>query len=149
MMRRLFSTMIIALVCGTPAFADDDKAGVSKPDIAGEWAFTARTGEDCSFSGTALLTPTENPSEYACELTARQACSFETWQVRQSCKAYRTDSQLVISSKIEEFLSGEPDGRYRPDNFNLQIKSADFMKGALVSWGVHIAEFRRPDGAIS
>ena len=126
-----------------PAPAEDEI------DIAGDWSFVANTGSDCTFSGNALLIPTEDKSRFSCELTAVQVCTTETWQVRQTCTASRVNNQVVIISKIEEFIQGESEFGYRPDNFKLTIKSADFMYGVLASWGLHTAEFHRADGTIS
>ena len=131
-----------------PALAIADEAA-SLPDISGDWTFVANVDPVCTFSGTALLTKTDDPTRYGCELTAIQVCDAETWQVRQSCQATTIGDELVISSQIEEFVQGEQTGAYRPDNFKLKIKSADHMRGVLISWGAHIAEFRRSDGAMS
>lgn len=126
-------------------------------NILGQWAFTAQTPDYCTFSGSAFLSagPVEGGDEraeetYGCELTARQSCSDGTWVVEQSCTASRLGDELIIISKVETFLQGDPDVvDYLPDNFRLNIVSGSLMVGSLVSWGVHEAEFRRPDGAIS
>ncbi len=119
------------------------------PNISGEWSFEADTGEGCSFTGSALLLGTSEPNIYECELTALQICGTEQWQVRQSCTAFREDGILEITSEIEEYIQGYDNGGYLPDNFRLVITSSDLMQGYLMSWGFHIAEFRRSIGAIS
>lgn len=139
----------LALTAGLPTLADDADASPGETaDISGEWSFVAKTEDDCSFTGVALLTKTDSPNRFGCELTALQVCTVETWQVRQSCSANRLGDQLIITSKIEEFLQGEETGAYMRDNFSLKIKSADLMRGVLLSWGSHVAEFRRSEGII-
>lgn len=130
------------------AQAEEETRYVSA-NIAGEWSFIANTGPECEFTGNALLTATEDPREYACELTAYQVCPTETWQVRQSCTAFRDGDEVVINSRIEEFIQGEPGPSYRRDNFKLTIVSSDKMIGSLVSWGYHSAVFLRSEGTIS
>lgn len=122
---------------------------IKSANIAGEWSFVANTGPECTFSGTALLLETDEPGRYGCELTAVQVCVVDTWQVRQSCAASRVGDEVVIVSRIEEYIQGTDSGSYRPDNFKLTIKSADLMKGVLISWGYHLAEFRRSEGSTS
>lgn len=145
----------LALLLGllpSQALAQSPEAGaenISDVNIAGEWTFVANTGPECTFSGSALLTPTDEPGRFDCELTAIQVCSVETWQVRQTCLAYRSGDEVVIASEIVEFVEGGPSQAYRPDNFKLTIKSADRMKGVLISWGYHTAEFLRTEGSIS
>lgn len=142
---------ISALLAGfisTSAFAE----AVDGVNIAGDWGFVANTGPECTFSGSALLIETEDPTKYDCELTAVQICATEHWQVRQSCSVSRmSGGQVVIVSRIEEFVLGAPEvqHQYRPDNFSLHIKNANLMTGVLVSWGWHTAEFRRQEGSIS
>lgn len=118
-------------------------------NIAGEWGFEADTGEGCTFTGSALLLGTSDPTQYECELTALQICASESWQVRQSCTAVRDGNILEINSTIEEFIQGYDNGGYLPDNFRLAITNEDLMQGYLLSWGFHVAEFRRAIGAIS
>lgn len=150
MIRQIVVSALLACAAMPAVHAQaEEDAAVESSALLGEWSFIANTDEECSFTGTALLTRTEDENRFGCELTALQMCSVETWQVRQSCSAVRVGDQLVINSTIEEFLQGQPDGRYRPDNFSLMIKSADYMRGVLISWGSHIAEFRRADGTIS
>ncbi|MAP94997.1 MAG: hypothetical protein CMK07_08615 [Ponticaulis sp.] len=148
----LFGAALACSLFAAPAVAKEKSSeaeDVTTADLSGEWSFIANTGDDCSFTGLALLLPTDSPDQFSCELTALQVCTTETWQVRQSCSARRLGDQLVINSEIEEFVQGEATGAYLPDNFSLKIKSADFMKGVLLSWGSHIAEFRRTEGTIS
>ena len=148
---RIGLALLSSLLLATLVQAQADEATPERPatEIAGNWSFVANTGPDCTFSGNALLIATEDPNRYGCELTALQVCSIETWQVRQSCTASRQGEQLVITSKIEEFVQGTPNQGYRADNFKLTIKSASLMTGVLVSWGFHLAEFRRSEGSIS
>ncbi|MFC6197269.1 hypothetical protein [Ponticaulis profundi] len=148
---RIASLLAAAQLIAAPALAQSSQASspITDAEIAGEWTFIANTGPECTFSGNALLLQTDTPSRFSCELTATQVCMTDTWQVRQSCTATQVNDQLVITSQIEEFVQGEPNGGYKPDNFKLTIKSADLMKGVLVSWGFHMAEFRRSDGTIS
>lgn len=148
MRKALFALVSSALLgIATPVVLAEDAQGL--PDISGDWTFVANVDPVCSFSGSALLTRTEGPTQFGCELTAIQVCPSGTWQVRQSCSANTVGDELVITSQIEEFIQGEQTGGYRPDNFKLKIKSADHMRGVLISWGAHIAEFRRSDGAMS
>lgn len=151
-----FKTLILsALVLSVAPSALPEKGGNTKDvpvadvNISGEWGFQANTGPECTFSGNALLSESETPNRYACELTAVQICPTSTWQVRQSCAATRIGNEVIIASRIEEYIQGEPDNGYKPDNFKLTIKSPDLMKGVLVSWGFHNAEFRRLEGAVS
>lgn len=147
--RNHLSALLISSAMVLPALADEAEPPVGNvADIAGEWSFVAQTDDDCSFTGVALLTKTDNPNKFGCELTALQVCTVETWQVRQSCAANRLGDQLIITSQIEEFIQGEETGAYMRDNFSLKIKSADLMRGVLLSWGSHIAEFRRSEGVI-
>lgn len=146
------SLMVLSTAPASLAEKPGDKGSdvpVSAVNITGEWSFIANTGPECSFSGSALLSATEKPSRYACELTAVQICPTSKWQVRQTCAATRIGDEVIIASKIEEYIEGEPDKGYKPDNFKLTIKSPDLMKGVLVSWGFHNAEFRRVEGAVS
>tara|TARA_B100001179_G_scaffold230792_1_gene219186 strand:+ start:1357 stop:1812 length:456 start_codon:yes stop_codon:yes gene_type:complete len=144
-----FPVLATAFALALPVNAEQKMPSAPEAaDISGEWGFTANTNDDCSFTGTALLTRTSDPNRFGCELTALQMCTSETWQVRQSCSAVRLDDQLIINSEIEEFLQGEPNQGYLPDNFSLKIKSSDFMKGVLLSWGRHSAEFRRTEDVI-
>lgn len=131
----------------TPALSDE--SSIADIDIAGQWNFVANTGTDCTFTGTAFLTPTDTATEFGCQLTAIQLCSTETWEVRQSCDVVQDGDSVVVISTIDEFVQGIDNGGYRPDNFKLTIKSADLMTGVLVSWGLHLAEFRRSEGSIS
>lgn len=142
---------LVAASLSSQALGDengDEDISPAKADISGQWAFEANTNDECSFTGLALLMPTENPNRFECELTALQVCNVETWQVRQSCTAVRLGDQLIIDSEIEEFIQGEDSGAYMPDDFTLKIKSGDHMRGVLRSWGQHIAEFRRAEGVI-
>lgn len=145
--------LLTAIVLSQGISANAEKASTAASeeiaDITGEWSFVAKTPDECSFTGVALLLPGETEDRFSCELTATQQCFGETWQVRQTCAATKVGDQLVITSTIEEFLQGEPDMGYKPDNFSLKIKSSDYMRGVLLSWGTHIAEFRRADGTIS
>jgi len=125
------------------------EAPLSEVNITGEWTFQANTGPECTFSGNALISATDKPTRYVCELTAVQVCPTSTWQVRQSCAATRLGDEVIIASKIEEYIQGKANNGYKPDNFKLTIKSPDLMKGVLVSWGFHNAEFRRLEGAVS
>lgn len=152
----MIKSILFALAAGVSAAfsvpalsqAEDDSRYVAA-NIAGEWSFIANTGPECQFTGNALLTATEDPRQYACELTAYQVCSTETWQVRQSCTAFRDGDEVVINSRIEEFIQGEAGPSYRRDNFKLTIISSDKMIGSLVSWGYHSAVFMRSEGTIS
>ncbi len=153
-MKRMITALasVLALTgLSAPGLAEVSKTETDPADvnIAGEWSFVANTGVDCTFSGNALLIETEDPTRFDCELTAVQVCSTSTWQVRQSCAASQVNDSVVIVSEIEEFIQGEPNQGYRPDNFRLTIRSSDLMKGALISWGFHLAEFRRMEGTIS
>lgn len=145
------ASLLTSVMLGQPALAEKSGTSVaeSETDITGEWSFVAKTPDECSFTGVALLMPGDTKDQYACELTATQQCFAETWQVRQSCSATQVGDQLVITSTIEEFIQGSENQGYKPDNFSLKIKSSDHMRGVLLSWGTHIAEFRRADGTIS
>ncbi|MAK60673.1 MAG: hypothetical protein CMK09_06815 [Ponticaulis sp.] len=148
--RYWLSAILLTAATTGHAFADESSEDVSpaQADISGEWAFEANTNDECSFTGLALLTRTDDPDRFECELTALQVCNVETWQVRQSCSAVRLGDQLIIDSTIEEFIQGRDIGAYMPDDFTLKIKSGDHMRGVLRSWGQHIAEFRRAEGVI-
>jgi len=63
--------------------------------------------------------------------------------------AERAGDQLTITSRIEEFLEGEPTPNYWPDNFELTIESGTRMTGDLISHGVYASEFARPAEGIS
>ncbi len=136
----------------TPIFAAGDEGGQSEPpgpSIAGQWMFTSWTDDACAFRGTAHLSATRTPQLYDCELTAHQVCPSVTWRVRQSCTARRVGDQLIINSRIEEFLEGEPTEAYWPDNFILSIHSDNRMTGSLLSHGSHASEFTRTEGGTS
>ena len=152
MRHHLLAGLVALMVLPTPmASAQGLQPAESSEEfnIAGEWSFEADTGEGCSFTGSAVLFGTPDENVFECELTALQICADETWQVRQSCTATRQGDILEISSEIEEFIQGYQNGGYLPDNFRLAIQSPDLMQGYLMSWGFHIAEFRRAIGAIS
>lgn len=149
MLRNALSGALLLCAVTLPAMGDEAEPPVGTiADVSGEWSFVAQTDDDCSFTGVALLTRTENPNKFDCELTALQVCTVETWQVRQSCTANRLGDQLIITSQIEEFIQGAETGAYMRDNFSLKIKSADLMRGVLLSWGSHVAVFRRSEGVI-
>lgn len=145
----LFALSLAATTCLMSTAHAEQAGETERHNIAGEWSFEADTGEGCTFTGSALLLGTSDPTIYECELTALQVCASERWQVRQSCTAMRQDNILEIQSTIEEFIEGYDNGGYLPDNFRLAISSPDLMEGYLMSWGFHIAEFRRSIGAIS
>ena len=148
-MKQLVMALSVCLAPMLSGAAFAEQASDDVPNISGEWSFEADTGAGCSFTGSALLLGTSEPGVYECELTALQICGSEQWQVRQSCTAIRDDNILEISSEIEEYIQGYDNGGYLPDNFRLAITSADLMQGYLMSWGFHVAEFRRSIGAIS
>lgn len=131
---------LAAVLLGAAASADSAPEEIS---VLGSWSFVAQTYDNCEFSGIAHLRPGDSDTLHACELTARQACPDVTYVVRQSCQAQRSSGQLIISSRIEEFLEGPPSKGYWPDNFILTIKTENRMIGALLSHGSHAAEFRR------
>ena len=144
-MRVLTALLVLfGLFCG-PATAETDQT----LSVLGAWGFTARTPDACEFSGIAHLRAGKTPDLHACELTARHACSGQTYVVRQSCSARQSAGQLIIRSKIVEFLEGEPTASYWPDNFILTIESEDRMIGALLSHGSHAAEFKRTSEGVS
>jgi hypothetical protein len=140
-MLKPLAALLSALAFSGAAFASD---------ITGSWTFTANVGEACTFSGVAVLSPTEDKSRYGCELTAKQICGEAIrFTVRQSCRAVRTGDQLSIQSTIEEFIEGEPTPFYYPDNFALTIQSDNRMVGALVSASTYRAIFTRSLEGIS
>ena len=121
------------------------------PNIAGLWNFEAQLPDICDFDGTARLTPTENPAEFGCELTARQHCpDFDvTYVVEQQCTATIVDDGVIIQSTIVNFLEGVPSINYQPDNFVLTITDPSTMTGKLFGSEEFPAEWRRANGAIS
>ncbi|MCI4644278.1 MAG: hypothetical protein MRY64_05795 [Hyphomonadaceae bacterium] len=140
----------MALLAMAPAATADLGASVtSPPDISGNWNFRSYTYDECDFTGTARLRPTEKAGTYSCELTARQACPEIEWVVRQSCIANRTEDRLIIRSTIEQFINGPETSDYWPDNFILKIRSDDLMTGTLVSHGSYASEFTRQAEGIS
>ena len=148
-MRHLLAALGAMAVVLAPSAAAQD-AGADRPDISGSWTFVAKIEPACTFTGTARLTPTDEPDVYDCELTANQFCEPDfDYAVRQTCIARRTGNQLSIRSEIAEFLKGEPTPFYYPDNFTLSIKSGDRMFGALVSSSSFAAEFIRSEEGIS
>ncbi|MAP94998.1 MAG: hypothetical protein CMK07_08620 [Ponticaulis sp.] len=154
MTRAISAVALSALMAGTSLMwaqtAQAEDAETQNIDVSGNWGFMAEYGPYCSISGEALLISTDDPKKYDCELTAHQVCDEEeVYRVRQSCSATRNNDQLLIQSKVEEFLHGEPTTGYRPDNFSLTILSNDFMKGALHSYGLFKAEFRRSESFTS
>ena len=121
------------------------------PNIAGLWNFEAQLPDVCDFDGTARLTPTQDPAEFGCELTARQYCpEFDvTYVVEQTCTASIVEEGVIVQSTIVNFIEGEPSVNYRPDNFILTITDASTMTGKLFGSEEFPAEWRRANGAIS
>lgn len=149
-MKPILASVAAALVVALPALADAD-LDAGGPNIFGTWSFKSWTYDGCDFGGTARFTPGEEAGLHSCELTARQSCpAYDLeWVVRQSCTARQSDDRLTVTSRIEEFLVGEPTPEYWPDNFVLTIRSSNRMTGSLVSHGTHATEFVRDAGGIS
>ena len=137
-----------------PASARQDdaaEAAEAAPDIAGNWMFEADLRQACSFGGQARLMPTDTPGTYDCELTARQHCPTidTTYVVAQSCTVSVEGEDIMVRSRIETFLEGEPTAFYTPDSFQLRLDSPSLMSGLLLGADIYEAEWRRADGAIS
>ncbi|MEM1150316.1 MAG: hypothetical protein AAGI03_07140 [Pseudomonadota bacterium] len=151
-MTRCLAFLIASLFASAPAMAEapetDEAVGYS---IVGSWNFRSYTEDTCEFGGVAHLRAPDETGAYPCELTARQDCPVWNveWVVRQSCVANRTGDKLIIRSRIEEFIVGEPTPDYWPDNFVLKIKSDNLMTGSLVSHGSYASEFTRMAEGIS
>lgn len=137
--------LLLACMTANAALAD------APVNIAGQWTFSARVDESCSFGGTAQLEKT-GEGAYRCELTARQSCTGleDDYLVRQSCEVSVFGNQVSVRSQIEEFINGFSSPYYYPDNFALTIQSDDYMFGSLVSSGAtKPSEWRRSEGGIS
>lgn len=142
-MIRWLIAFVIASAFAAPALADTN--------IAGQWTFTAKLDDSCTFGGTAQLEKTAEDA-FKGELTARQSCTDlpEDYLVRQDCEASVLGNQLSVRCRIVEFINGYESPFYAPDNFTLTIESAARMHGALVSAGsVKPAEWKRAEGGIS
>jgi len=125
-------------------------AKAQPPQFAGSWTFKAWIGSGCEFTGIARISPVPNEDdEYACELTAHQACDALNWTVRQTCTAKAEGERLTIRSEIVEFIGSESTPNYLPDNFLLTIDSARRMFGALHSVNIYKAEWIRDEGVTS
>ncbi len=146
--------MIRAVTLFVLAITGAFSADADETDISGAWSFSAKIRSDCSFNGEAHLTPNLDTaqSDYACELTAHQVCTdgFEA-VVRQSCTVRNTRGQIWLKATIEEFLVGQQDGNYKPDNFSLSVHSEDEMIGVLTnSNGARPAVWtKKKEGSIS
>lgn len=128
-------------------------ATAEEVDISGKWTFTADVHRSCTFHGEATLSPNADTtvSDFACELIARQSCTdgYEA-AVRQSCRVRNTRGQIWLKATIEEFLIGEQDGSYEPDNFSLSVQSDNEMIGVLTNdHGQKRAVWTRTRGSIS
>lgn len=147
-MKFLIAAIFSSLILVSPANANDDI------DISGTWNFSANLRMPCEFTGQAKLSPSpdKTTTDYTCEMTARQYCPTLNidYTVRQSCKVRNTRGQVWVQATIEEFLKGEDQGTYYPDNFNLSLHSSSEMVGALISAGnVNSAVWVRTEGSIS
>lgn len=150
MIARIGLAALAALFPALMALGEDTRdSELANIDLSGQWVFQSWTHDGCDFGGTAHLSPSEKAGKYECELIANQVCPETTWRVRQSCTARQSGGQLVINSRIEEFLEGEATESYWPDNFILTIRAPDMMNGTLLSHGAHASEFRRDKGGIS
>lgn len=150
MIVRIALIALAALIPALLATGEDTQAGdLKNVDLSGQWVFKSWTHDGCDFGGTTHLSAKTKAGIYQCELVANQVCRDVTWRVRQSCTARQSGGQLVINSRIEEFLEGEATDSYWPDNFILTIRAPDLMNGSLLSHGVHASEFRRDEGGIS
>lgn len=128
-------------------------ATAQEVDLSGTWS-VATSLKPCTLTGKATLSPpTEDTmnSDYACELTMRQACpnAYEV-TVRQSCRVRNIRGQVTVQSSIEEFVQGEFSAGYAPDNFRLTIQSEEELYGVQIDrYGSLSATWTRASGSIS
>lgn len=144
---RLALTVTLALACAAPAFADE---------VTGDWTF--RTGTysagTCTMNGRMTIKATPTPNVYDCAFVTFETCKSpenpHSSQVTQTCRATRTGTQLVISSKIKKIERQSPHPyAYAPDSWALAIAGANKMTGSLVSAQAAWALFERKEVPVS
>lgn len=140
-------SVFCALLIGTAPLASAEDI-----DLSGNWS-VATNMNSCTLTGKATLAPATDGtlnSDYACELTMRQACpnGYEV-VVRQSCRVRNIRGQITVQSSIEEFIVGNSAG-YAPDNFRLSAQSSTELYGAQIDrYGTLSATWTRATGSIS
>jgi hypothetical protein len=127
-----------ALLFWTPVSAHAQPRG---PSLAGHWAFETdeATERQCTITGEATLTAAR-AGRYQVRLSTFEQCrTGETWRSRQTCTAAQQGRSVRFSCAIVQV---DP-ANYAPDDFVLEIVSADAMSGALVSTWSAPARWRR------
>lgn len=143
---KILALVLLACTAASSAFSEEI-------DLTGNWSI-ATNMNDCTLTGKATLGPpkaeTKN-SDYACELTMRQACpsGFEV-VVRQSCRVRNIRGQITVQSSVKEFILGDYSPSYAADNFRLTAQSSEELYGAQIDrYGSLSATWTRATGSIS
>lgn len=140
MIRPLLFALVLA--AAAPALANP---AANSADITGAWGFATQTyGEGCKLSGTVVIKPVGK--SFLCTMAAQEICRDIKVRAKETCTATRNGDSLVIKATV---VSVDPDVGYVPDDFELKIHSAAYMKGMLRSFHSAPVDFFRGDAPVS
>lgn len=143
---RLFALVLcVSTFAWLPAAAED-------LDLSGRWTIEiVDAAKDEAFSGTAVITATDDASVFkAVLITEDRCCGGNYSKVQQRSKITVFEGGIEVWSQIEKFIIQDdpnPGGPYSEDDFSLKAQADGTLLGKMNGW-TQVRWVRSNDGMV-